>query len=349
MRCWRVSDGPLPADAFLGAVPESPRAVPTEGTPDPRDLRRARVLGEGPFSKANPAVAPLSDNRFIAVTTEWNETTKPRVVARICRVDGEETVTPVTVDPHAAWATLYRTRFGRIYLFFLQPTDVTLPDSEQIDREANQQGWWAFRYSDDEGKSWSEKSYRIPLRLTEIDNRKPWRGEPFRFWSVAKPVEVGMETVLAFTKIGSLTANEKEGWVVRSRHLQNERNPDLIKFEMFPEGGRGIRQPEFGTDQDRHQLVPLDGERLMCLFQTVGNPAQAVSPDGGVHWGLPERMVYREDAPRPIACGHAAPTVFRTGEERYALLFPNRSAGSADGVGKLFYAEGRGTGRGGIV
>ncbi|MBP5226756.1 MAG: hypothetical protein J6336_05170 [Kiritimatiellae bacterium] len=337
---WRVSDGPLAADAFLCASPEQPSASRPDESPDPRDLRSAHVLTTGEYSKANPAVTMLSGDRFMTVTTEWNETTKPRVVSRLCRIDGGQAASPVTIDPNAAWATLYRTRFGRLYLFFLQPNDPSLPDSEQIEREASQQGWWAFRYSDDEGKSWSEKAYRIPMRLTDIDKRKPWRGEPFRFWSVATPVDVGMETVLAFTKIGSLTANEKEGWVVRTRQLQNERNPDLIKFEMFPEGDRGIRHPEFGMDQDRHQLVALDDTEVLCVFQTAGNPAQSLSRDGGVHWSLPERMEYGGAATRPIPCGHAAPRVFRTGADRFSMLFTNVSGEHPEQTDTLFLSTG---------
>ena len=75
---------------------------------------------------------------------------------------------------------------------------------------------------------------------------------------------------------------------------------------MFPEGDRGIRHPEFGMDQDQHQLVALGDAEVLCVFQTAGNPAQAFSRDGGVHWSLPERMEYGGAASRPSSPRKAA-------------------------------------------
>ena len=139
------------------------------------------------------------------------------VVATVSRDQGKSWSELVAIEPdsgpEASWATPLLTPYGRIYVFYVYNGDniVTLPGSDRRVR-SDTHGWYAFRYSDDEGATWSAQRFRIPIRVTEIDKGNPWRGEVCHFWGIDKPEIKGDKAYFAFTKLGKFFMRTEGGW-----------------------------------------------------------------------------------------------------------------------------------------
>lgn len=248
------------------------------------------------------------------------------VVSTVSRDQGKTWSEPVDIEPdsgpEASWVTPLITPYGRIYAFYTFNGDniVTLPNSDRRIR-ADTHGWYAFRYSDDNGLTWSAQRYRIPVRVTDVDRGNPWRGEVCHFWGIDKPKVSNGTVFFAFTKLGRYFMLDGEGWVVKSENLLTERDPDKLVFSLLPEGGRGIRNPALGSVQEEHNLVPLAGEGLFCVYRLEGGtPAQAYSRDGGATWSLPTAMTYGPGA-RAVKTPRACPKLFVTSEGKYLFWY----------------------------
>ena len=81
---------------------------------------------------------------------------------------------------------------GRIYAIYVYNGDnrrEVISDDGPIGR-VDTLGEYAFRCSDDGGRTWSAQRYRIPVRATAIDRANPYGGDVRFFWGVGKPVRV---------------------------------------------------------------------------------------------------------------------------------------------------------------
>jgi hypothetical protein len=321
---------------------------------DPRNLANGwRIPGETYVDQ--PYVVVTSNGAWVCTLTTGKGLegqAGQHVVATVSRDQGRTWSEPVSLEPdtgpEASWATPLLTPYGRIYAFYTYNGDnvVTLPDSDKRIR-ADTHGWYAFRYSDDEGATWSERRYRIPLRVTDVDRRNPWRGEVCHFWGIDKPKARDGRVFFAFTKLGAYFMQEGEGWVVASDNLLTERDPDRLVFRLLPASETGIRNPALGSVQEEHNLVPFGAEGLLCVFRLEGGtPAQSLSLDNGATWSLPEPMTYgpgRRTFKTPRAC----PKVFVTSEGRYLFWFHHHGGRSWAGRNPAFLSGGvlKGDGR----
>jgi len=243
--------------------------------------------------------------------------------------------------PEASWVTPLITPSGRIYAFYTYNGDnvVTLPNSDRRVR-ADTHGWYAFRYSDDEGRTWSAQRYRIPIRITDVDLGNPWKGTVCHFWGIDKPKIQNGTVLFAFTKLGKFFMQEGEGWVVSSTNLLTEADPDKVTFRLLPDGNKGIRNPALGSVQEEHNLVPLKGDDLFCVFRLEGvTPGQSCSRDGGATWSLPEPMTYGPGQ-RTLKTPRACPKLFVTSEGRYLFWFHNHGGKLWAGRNPAFLAGG---------
>jgi hypothetical protein len=243
--------------------------------------------------------------------------------------------------PEASWVTPLITPYGRIYAFYTYNGDnvVTLPNSGKRVR-SDTHGWYAFRYSDDGGATWSAQRYRIPLRVTEVDRGNPWRGETCHFWGIDKPKVRDGKVFFAFTKLGKFFMQEGEGWVVESDNLLTERDPDKLAFKLLPDGEKGIRNPALGSVQEEHNLVPLAKSDLLCVFRLEGGtPGQSYSRDNGVTWSLPEPMTYGPGK-RTLKTPRACPKLFVTSEGKYLFWYHNHGGKLWSGRNPAFLAGG---------
>ncbi|MCL4190636.1 MAG: glycoside hydrolase, partial [Thermoguttaceae bacterium] len=136
---------------------------------DPRNIRNGRAIPDQGYC----------DQPYVVVTREggWlcTLTTGPgkegdrgqHVVATSSRDRGQTWSELVDIEPssgpEASWAVPLVTPFGRIYAFYTyNGEDLHVLDGKPI--RADTLGWYAYRFSDDSGRTWSDR-YRLPLRV----------------------------------------------------------------------------------------------------------------------------------------------------------------------------------------
>src|SRR5215207_9924674 len=82
--------------------------------------------------------------------------------------------------PESSWVMPLAVPGGRVYAFYVHNSDeldeIPSPAGGVIKR-VDTLGRFAFKYSDDGGRSWSAERYDLPLRLTEIDRQNITGGE----------------------------------------------------------------------------------------------------------------------------------------------------------------------------
>ena len=322
---------------FLGLlVASTVWGIPdTSGAP----LRSARVRDERNILNGAPIASYAYADQPYAVVNQKGEwvcvvTTgrKPEgsrgqfIISTVSADQGKTWSSPVAIEddsgPEASWVTPYITPYGRIYAFYVYNGDniVTLPGSDKIVR-ADTHGWYAFRYSDDGGHSWSAQRYRIPLRVTDVDRMNPWKGAVCHFWGIDKPKDQNGTVYFAISKLGRFFMEEGEGWIVSSPNLMTERDPGKIVWNLLPEGEQGIRNPDFGSIQEEFNLVPIGDDSLYAVNRTTnGFPACAYSHDGGRHWTRPAPMTYVPGG-RVLKTPRACPKLFKTSQGRYLFWF----------------------------
>src|SRR5690606_31799282 len=115
-------------------------------------------------------------------------------------------------------------------------------------RRVDTLGVYAFKYSDDGGRTWSEERFEIPMRRMRIDFGNNLGGEALFFWGVGKPITTGDAAYLGFAKVGKWgtpgTMVESQGAFLRSDNILSEPDPSKIRWELLPEGDEGLRAPK---------------------------------------------------------------------------------------------------------
>lgn len=277
-----------------------------------------------------PRLVVTKDGAWVCVLTTGagNEGEEGQhVVATTSRDKGRSWSPLVAVEPadkehRSAYALALHTPADRVYAFYCYNGDAvrTLPDGKPI--RDDMQGWFCYRFSDDQGTNWS-KRYRLPMRLTAADRNNPWQGKLQMFWAVGTPAVFDGKAVFGFTKLGKYILQDGEGWFYRSDNILTEKEPDKIEWQLLPEGDRGVRAPQFGSVQEEFDVVHLEKEDLFCVYRTtLGHACCAYSRDGGHHWGQPEALHYAPGG-RIIKQPRACAKIWKTQNGRYLLWFHN--------------------------
>jgi hypothetical protein len=229
-----------------------------------------------------------------------------------------------TEDPPSSWGIPYVTPYGRIYVFYtFNGDDInSFPDGKPLNHNT-ELGWYCFKYSDDNGKSWSDR-YRIPMRKTTVDYLNPWNGEVQLFWGISKPFNHENIMYFSFTKMAIHPQDMGEGFLYKSENINFEKDPAKIKWELLPEGNTGISYTPLGVTQEEHNVVPLNNGNLYCMYRTSeGYPAHSYSKDNGKTWSTPEYATYADG--RVIKNPRACPRVFKTSNGKYLLWYHNNN------------------------
>lgn len=302
---------------------------------DPRNVLTGHVIPDEGYCD-QPYVVITREGHWLCVLTTGpgREGDKGQhVVATLSTDRGRSWSKPVDIEPsgpcEASWVVPLIVPSGRIYAFYTYNGDrISHLRGKPI--RADTVGWFAYRYSDDNGKTWSER-YRLPLRITACDRSNDWQGKVQMFWGIDKPNIAGSTVYFAFTKLGRYMLEQGEGWVFRSDNLLTERDPARLRWQLLPEGEYGIRAPEFGSIQEEHNLVPLHDGSLYCVYRTtLGHPCHAYSRDGGRTWTKPQPMTYTP-GDQKIKNPRACPMVWRTSAGKYLFWFHNNGHTSFDG------------------
>lgn len=336
----------LPLVAALCLAPA--RALPAAGRPaerpaDPRRFEEGNLIPSEGYCD-QPYVVRMEDGTWLCVlTTGKGREGDPgqHVVATRSSDRGRTWSELVDIEPadgpEASWAVPLVTPSGRVYAFYDYNGDrVTSLPGRPPGIRADTLGWYCYRYSDDGGRTWSEERFRLPMRVTACDRGNQWKGDVQVFWGIDKPKAADGVVRFAFTKLGRYMLEEGEGWLYVSPNILTERDPARIAWDLLPEGDRGIRADPFGSVQEEHNIVPLGGGRLYCVYRTaMGFPCHSYSDDGGRSWTTPEPMTYRPGG-RRVRNPRACPKLWKTEDGRYLFWFHlngNKSFNQGDRYG----------------
>ncbi len=236
--------------------------------------------------------------------------------------------------PEASWGMPLKTPYGRIYIFYTYNKSGITETPNTTGGAANRvdtQGAYAFKYSDDNGKTWSEKRYEIPVREMAIDRRNNFKGAEKQFWGVGKPIIVGDVMYFGFAKVGKWgnpgTMITSEGCFMKSDNILTEKDPEKIHWETLPDGDHGLRAPK-GPVADEANLVSLGDGSLYCTYRTIdGFNCHAYSRDGGHTWTPPAYATYTPGG-RKINHPRAYNPVRKFSNDKYLLWFHNHGGES---------------------
>ena len=198
-----------------------------------------------------------------------------------------------TTGPEASWGMPLRVpETGRIYAFYTYNKDnqreVKTVDGGVFTR-VDSFGVYAYKYSDDGGRTWSAQRYEIPMRQFECDRNNAYGGDVQFFWGVGKPFIHHDAAYVVASKVGGFGPGffvQNEGVLFRSPNLLTEPDPDKHEWETLPEGDIGLRTPQSGgLIAGEFNATPMNDGSLYGTFRTIaGWSCHAYSRDDGRHW-----------------------------------------------------------------
>lgn len=275
-----------------------------------------------------PYVVVLDSGKWLCVftTNAGHEGSKGQhIVACVSEDQGQRWSDTVRIeDPHresASWGMPYLTDFGRVYVFYTYNGDQIHDLQEQKNIREDMLGWYCFRYSDDEGRTWSDR-HRIPVPNRPVDLNNQWKGEVQIFWGIGKPIDFEGGMLLSFTKIGQYMLEYSEGWLLNCSNIHDQKNPDKLQWTLLPETDTGIKNPDLGVINSEQNIFQLSDGSLYCMHRTTsGYPAESYSRDGGKTWTLPKPPVYENGI--KIKNPRACPRIWKCQNGKYLFWYHN--------------------------
>jgi hypothetical protein len=341
---------------FIASLPmlQATAAQPTaDRSADPRNIRNgASIPKEGYVDQ--PYIVKTHDGAWLCVlTTGRGVEGEPgqHIVATISRDKGASWSPLIDIEPadgpEASWVMPLITPSGRVYVFYTYNKDnlrrVEGTNSPSMAKRVDTLGYYAFKYSDDNGRTWSGERYYIPMRLMRIDRDNLYAGKVLFFWGVGKPIVDRGKMWFGFAKVGKWgnpgAMVESQGCFMRSDNILTERDPAKIKFMLLPDGDEGLRAPK-GPVSDEANPVALSDGSLYATYRTIdGYNCHAYSRDGGHTWTPPEYATYSPGG-RRIKHPRAANFVKKFSNGRFLLWYHNHG-GEAVHAAKWDYYSNR--------
>jgi hypothetical protein len=327
--------------AFLQAAQVTPAA-----SDDPRNIGNGRPIPKEGYVDQPYIVITRDGNWLCVLTTGAGVEGKPgqHIVASISSDKGRTWSPLIDIEPaggpEASWVMPLKTPYGRVYVFYTYNKDnlreVAGCNSPGIAKRVDTLGAYAFKYSDDDGKTWSAERYYIPMRLMRIDRENLYAGKVLFFWGVGKPIIDHGRAYFGFAKVGKWgnpgTMVQSQGCFMRSDNILTERDPNKIKWVMLPDGDEGLHAPK-GPISDEANPAALSDGSLYATYRTIdGYNCHAYSHDGGHTWTPPAYATYSPEG-RRIKHPRAANFVKKFSNGKFLLWFHNHG-GEAIHAGK---------------
>jgi len=230
--------------------------------------------------------------------------------------------------PEASWVMPVITPSGRVYVFYTYNKD-NVRDSLSLAENARKRvdtfGAYAYKYSDDGGKSWSTDRHYIPMRPLKIEGKNPLGpGQPL-FWGIGEPIIDRGDVFFGAAKIayfGHGFMAEDRGVIFHSPNLTTENDPRKHKWTMLPDGDSGLG-PVKGPVADEHNLVALSDGSLYVMARTIeGHPVHYYSRDRGRTFTRPEYATYTPGGQK-IRHPRACPRLWKAANGRFLFWFHN--------------------------
>lgn len=229
----------------------------------------------------------------------------------------------------ASWSMPYLTDYGRVYVFYDYNGDKIHELNGKKNIREDMLGWYCYKYSEDEGKTWS-KRYRLDVRKTTADLNNDWKGEVQIMWGIGKPVDVDNGMMFAFTKIGKYMIDCSEGWFFRCDNINTEKDPEKLKWVMLPESQNGLKNETLGPINAEQNVFQMHNGTIYCMYRTIsGYPAESYSYDGGKTWTMPGVPVYENgiELKNPRAC----PRIWKCKNGKYLFWYHNNGGWNFNG------------------
>ena len=308
---------------------------------DNRNILSGHKVKSGGYSD-QPYVVKTDDNAWLlAVTTgSGHEGSSGQHILSARSTDkgktwGDYVNVESPENPESSYAVLYKTKFGRVYCFYNYNKDnirSVKTDSGETTR-VDTQGYFVFKYSDDNGLSWSEKYWEIPSRDFNVDLNNPYGGKIRYFWNVGKPLSQGDGVLVPLYKIkgfGPGFMHHSECALLYCENIDIESDPDKLRWSTLPDGMDGIRAPLDLTDvSEEHSFARLSDGSIFCVFRTTtGHSYCTYSRDDAHTFSPPEPMQYADG--RLINHPRAANFIWNCGDGKYLYWFHNNMTGWYD-------------------
>lgn len=275
-----------------------------------------------------PYVVVLENGKWLCVFTTGEGlegSGGQHIVSCVSNDQGKSWSIPVRIaqpgDESASWAMPYLTKYGRVYVFYSYNGEKIHELNGEKNIREDMLGWYCYRYSDDEGKTWSER-HRLDVRKTTVDMNNDWKGKVQIMWGIGKPADVGNGMMFAFTKIGKFLLENSEGWFFRCDNINTEKNPAKLHWIMLPDSEDGMLNRSLGPVNEEQNIVQMNNGNIYCMYRTIsGHPAESYSFDKGKTWTLPQIPTYENgiELKNPRAC----PRIWKCKNGKYLFWYHN--------------------------
>lgn len=294
---------------------------------DWRNARNGHLISTNGYAD-QPYIIVLKSGKWLCFFTTGNldEGGKGQHIASCYSDDYGETWTkPVAIEQpgkeSASWAMPYLTNYGRIYVFYVYNGDKIHELNGSMNIREDMLGWYCYKYSDDEGKTWSRR-YRLDVRKTNVDLNNDWKGKVQILWGIGKPIDFGGGMMFAFSKVGKYLIDHTEGWFFRCKNINIEREPEKLEWELLPGGDDGLKNASLGPINEEQNILQMNDGTLYCMERTIsGHPAESYSYDGGETWTIPKIPHYSNglEIKNPRACAR----VWKCNNGKFLLWYHN--------------------------
>jgi hypothetical protein len=299
----------------------------SSGPIDKRDIQTGHVIPDEGYCDQPYVVITQDGNWLCLLTTAGGHegADNSHVVSTISADQGRTWSDLVELEPVDGPPSVYSlpvvARNGRVYAFY----DYN-GDNFKCPGRSDCVGWFVYKYSDDNGRTWSKERYRLPTRMTAVDRTNTFNGQVQIFWGIGKPITFDNTMMFAFSKCGKYLIDRSEGWFYRSDNILTEPDITKIQWQLLPDGDVGLKNPDFGEVQAEQNIVALSDGSIYCMYRTAGDhPCHAYSRDGGHTWTMPEYATYTPGG-RKFKNSRACPKVWKTSNGRYLFWFHHHGA-----------------------
>ena len=273
-------------------------APPAAPTFDSRWIPNGHILRDGGYS-CQPYCAVLPDGTWSCVMTfihapVWVEGQPgEHMVSMRSKDQGETWDKFVTIEPYSNTTTGQVSAYGsvaarqdgsRIFALWIQNVNNVshLPGQQPSNTfRADMLGNFVWKYSEDQGLTWSDQHYTIPVPFNYIESvnsfstSKNGTGDVQIMWQVDHLKTMNDGTlVFAFTKIGTYAvAPVEEIFLLASKNMLSEPDPTKIEWDMWPHGYHGIGAVNAFDDptivtEEPHVVPIFDDDILYVVWRT---------------------------------------------------------------------------------
>ncbi len=305
-------------------------------TMDWRHNVNGRIIPSDSYSD-QPYIVKTDDGGWLCCLTTGpgHEGDKGQHIATMRSTNqGKNWSEPVCVEPGGdlenSFATLLKVPSGRIYVFYAYNSEnireVKNYDGSENIKRVDSLGDYVFRYSDDHGRSWSDRRYVIPVRLFDCDRNNIYGGQIRFFWAVGKPYLLNGASYSTISKVGELGIGfyqQSEGAILKCGNIATETDPEKLEWETLPDGDVGLHTPPGGGQVAEEQsVIPMSDGSLYVVYRSIdGYPVESYSRNGGHTWTEPQYKCFADG--RRMKNPRAANFVWKCSNGKYLYWFEN--------------------------